>query len=210
MILTIATLLLVSSTVIDADSILNNAAEEFSYDQPEDFVAGQVPYDARSEDFIEAAATEQFSYDAQDKWGGVCVSGNKGRQSPINIVTSAVQTSAAVPPLVFSGWSTSINGEFTNNGHSVQFDPQTKLAKTTTAYGIYTVQQLHMHWGRYTGEGSEHTIDGQASELEIHFVHTKEDTQQSGPTYVVIGVLASASSIGMSGPYGNNWTPVVS
>ena len=142
-----------------------------------------------------------FSYDEQTKWGGVCVSGNQGMQSPVNIVTSAVKDEL-LPPLKFSGWSARYDGYFTNTGHSVQFDPRTPgAAKTSTKAGMYALQQVHMHWGRKQGEGSEHKINGRASELEIHFVHTKVDPNQPGPTYAVIGVLADASRIKGVGPW---------
>ena len=45
-----------------------------------------------------------------------------------------------------------------------------------------------MHWGRSTGEGSEHRIDSDQAELEIHFVHYKNgvtDTTQKDYITVV-------------------------
>jgi carbonic anhydrase len=47
-----------------------------------------------------------------------------------------------------------------------------------------------MHWGGVAGEGSEHMIDGEGSELELHFVHTKKSSTQSGPQFAVVAVLA--------------------
>ncbi len=41
-------------------------------------------------------------------------------------------------------------------------------------HGTYVMKQFHMHWGRKTGEGSEHRINGLQHEVEIHFVHIKE------------------------------------
>ena len=31
----------------------------------------------------------------------------------------------------------------------------------------YTLAQFHFHWGRTNEEGSEHTLDGRASPLEV-------------------------------------------
>jgi carbonic anhydrase len=145
--------------------------------------------------------SEGFDYNDQDTWGGMCVSDNEGRQSPIDIVTRAT-IDQELPKLKFAGWSTHCYGEFTNNGHSVQFNPRPPCrATTSTKYGVYALQQLHMHWGRRREEGSEHTINGHASELEIHFVHTKKDSEQSGPTYMVIAVLASVAEAPIVGPW---------
>jgi carbonic anhydrase len=142
-----------------------------------------------------------FDYDEQDKWGGVCVSGNEGRQSPINIIPSAT-VDQALPELVFTGWTSRYDGELTNNGHSIQFNPSIPgQAMTGTLFGEYALQQVHMHWGRHEGEGSEHTVNGHASELEIHFVHTKRDPQQTGPMYMVIGVFADAVRSPRFGPW---------
>ena len=46
-----------------------------------------------------AADPVEFSYDAQDEWPGVCVTGNTGRQSPINIVTEDVRESSRLTEL---------------------------------------------------------------------------------------------------------------
>lgn len=152
-------------------------------------------------DFASIMPEGGFSYNKQGKWGGMCVSGNQGKQSPINIITSAVHNES-LPPLEFSGWSSGYNGDFTNTGHSVRFDLRTPgTSKTSTKAGMYTLQQVQMHWGRKQGEGSEHKINGQASELEIHFVHTKVDPSQPGPTYAMIAVLGDASKIHGIGPW---------
>ncbi|XP_076028813.1 putative carbonic anhydrase 3 [Oratosquilla oratoria] len=49
----------------------------------------------------------------------------------------------------------------------------------------YTFVQLHFHWGEYDDLGSEHTVDGEAFPLEIHFVHQSKDG-----SLAVLGVFA--------------------
>lgn len=59
-----------------------------------------------------------------------------------------------------------------------------------------------MHWGRQDGEGSEHLIDGRASELEIHFVHTKQNAPSSDQSYyAVIAVMAEVDYVEGCGPW---------
>ena len=35
----------------------------------------------------------------------------------------------------------------------------------------YQLLQLHFHWGRRNGRGSEHTINGEKFPMEMHLVH---------------------------------------
>jgi len=55
----------------------------------------------------------------------------------------------------------------------------------------YKLLQVHLHWGMDENEGSEHTMDGNAAPLEIHFVH--KNTGLPGADYkdqlLVIGIL---------------------
>ena len=136
------------------------------------------------------AAEAEFNYINQNLWGGVCTTGSE--MSPIDIDTSEVVVDSSLTELQFNDWDTAYAGTFGNNGHSVQFDPDTPGAATTVNFlGTYSLQQFHMHWGRRTGEGSEHRIDGSQAELEIHFVHTKVGTNDTSQRdYItVIGVL---------------------
>ena len=149
---------------------------------------------------------DEFSYEAQTQWTGVCESGNTGRQSPINIETANVSVNAQLTDLQLGdGWTTPITGTFKNGGHNVQFDPtsSTNPAVLTTNYlGEYRVLQMHMHWGANNQQGSEHTIDGASYPLELHFVHEKVGTPDStiGDNLAVIGVFAKADdSMAISG-----------
>ena len=57
-------------------------------------------------------------------------------------------------------------------GHSVQvnFNPGSTVSGAPLE-GSYSLAQFHLHWGQAKGRGSEHTIDGAATEAELHFVH---------------------------------------
>jgi carbonic anhydrase len=99
-------------------------------------------------------------------------------------------------------WNVGYDGKFENTGHSIQFTPDIKGASTITYHDTYDLQQVHMHWGRKDREGSEHLIDGIASEMEIHFVHTKRGGRKSDPAYhAVIAVLAEVDYVDKCGPW---------
>ena len=121
----------------------------------------------------QSSTKSDFSYTAQGEWPGVCTTGR--RQSPINIITSNVQCSTNLWPLQFNnGYSQLVSGSWENNGHSVDFALDDKAnAIMTTPVGQYKLYDIHFHWGAGQGQGSEHLINGRASELEIHFVHNK-------------------------------------
>lgn len=142
-------------------------------------------------------AGEDFSYYSQGAWGGVCVRGNRNRQSPIQIWKHNVKESSQLTPLQLSGWDVGYNGEFENTGHNVQFNPKRPGRATTTTFsGTYELQQVHMHWGRYNGEGSEHTIDRTSTELELHFVHTKRGGSVTDKDYyTVVAVMAEVDYV---------------
>lgn len=77
-------------------------------------------------------------------------------------------------------------GAVVNNGHAVQFTPQSKSNLTTTIPSVqdgsssselseYLLQQLHFHWQKdgdgESGGGSEHSIQGAFYPMEMHMVH---------------------------------------
>lgn len=135
----------------------------------------------------------EFSYDAQNVWPGICVQGNENRQSPIDIIVENVEVNTDLIDLDLDDWNIGYDGVFSNTGDNVQFDPNIPfLATTQNHLGTYEVQQLHMHWGTITGEGSEHRVDSEQAELEIHFVQLLQGgTDPDARNYIsVIAVLA--------------------
>ena len=145
---------------------------------------------------LSAVQSATFSYSAQDQWPGICVTGNTGRQSPINIITDDVEEENDLTALVFSSeYSNPIGGDFDNTCQNVEFTPEdTVNALMTTPVGTYKLRQLHFHWGRMSGEGTEHLVDGTAEEFEVHFVHDMVNgmDQSAGDAVAVLAVRGKA------------------
>ena len=115
-----------------------------------------------------------FSYTAQKKWPGICVKQNEGRQSPINIDTSRVKRRKLTPLKFNSAFLKRTEGIFKNTCQNVEFTPAESVkAVVQTPVGKYKLEQFHFHWGRKSGEGTEHLVNRKAEELEIHFVFEK-------------------------------------
>lgn len=136
------------------------------------------------------AVEEDFSYDRQDIWPGVCVTGNNNMQSPIDI--DDADFDGNLMELMMNGWDVGYDGTFFNGGHNVQFDPDMPAEATTeTNLGTFEVLQFHMHWGTTTGTGSEHLVSGEAEELEIHFVHRNRNQPDvnASDAFAVVAVL---------------------
>ena len=147
---------------------------------------------------ISAAQSASFSYTAQDEWPGICVTGNTGRQSPINIITDDVEEDDdKLTALKFnSDYTSQIDGEFENTCQNVEFTPASSVnAIMTTPVGKYKFKQFHFHWGAKAGEGTEHLVDGVAEEFEVHFVHEKIGGSAGDPDFnAVLAVRGKKSS----------------
>ena len=124
---------------------------------------------------ISVVQSTSFSYSTQNKWPGVCTRRSKySRQSPINIITRRVTRKYVCPTPIklSSSYFSPVDGTFVNNGHSVQFTPDKRtVAQMTTPDGNYNLLQFHFHWGRTSGQGTEHQVNGKAADFEVHFVH---------------------------------------
>ena len=139
---------------------------------------------------IEGTNQSSFSwgykkYNGPDKLGDYFSLASSGqRQSPINLPGGVSWTvekinSGAVnhPPISFADcyWDSSVEGELSNDGHSVKFQigiPNNFTIKKGP-YGDeeYQFKQLHFHWGSIDSKGSEHTINGKRFPMEMHMVH---------------------------------------
>lgn len=145
---------------------------------------------------ISLAESASFSYKEQDQWPGICVRGNTGRQSPINIVTRNVKERKLAPLKFNSAFFKSVEGEFENTCQNVEFTPAKSVnAIVQTPVGKYKLLQFHFHWGRQSGEGTEHLVNGIAEEFEIHFVCEKigGEDPTAGDVLAVIGVRGKVS-----------------
>ena len=142
-----------------------------------------------------ASDAPTYNYDEQSLWPDVCVNGNNGRQTPIDIITDKVEMDTRLMDLKFGeGWKKPVSGTYAKKGYTVQFDPTSTTSPdvlTTNHIGDYRVLQLHMHWGRNDTEGSEHVVNGKSYPLELHFVHTKVEPEipSDGDFLAVVGVF---------------------
>ncbi|XP_060062699.1 carbonic anhydrase 2-like [Ylistrum balloti] len=95
------------------------------------------------------------------------------RQSPIDIVTAQAEFDPTLPDHPFQvNYKAETNMELENNGHSVkaQMKERSELCGGPLE-GTYLLEQFHLHWGKNKGQGSEHTIDGEMYDAELHLVH---------------------------------------
>ena len=127
-------------------------------------------------------------------------------QSPINIITSEVKSNPLLTDLKFTGYNTRCDGTFSStHGHNVQFTLKTPGSAVLFNHSNeYELQQFHMHWGRKSGEGSEHCVDGRNYEVEIHFVHTKKGNTDMTEKdhFCVVAVFADVTEgASISGPW---------
>ena len=147
---------------------------------------------------VSFAESASFSYTAQDEWPGICVMGNTGRQSPIDIVTEDVEEEDDLAPLKFSSvFYAKISGDFENTCQNVEFTPSVSVnAIIDTPVGMYKLKQFHFHWGKISGEGSEHLVNGKAEEFEIHFVSENilGTNTKAGDALAVIAVRGEVSN----------------
>lgn len=74
----------------------------------------------------------------------------------------------------------------------------------------YIFEQLHFHWGMAQGEGSEHYVDSQPGELELHVVHRNAkysnitEAARNSDGIVVIGVLYKSNNDAPPHPFMRN------
>lgn len=125
------------------------------------------------------------------------------RQSPVDVDTDNLVMSDESMNLMLTNFDRSYSGNFTNKGHSVQFDPDEgpPTATFVNHQGTYELKQFHFHWGTTDSEGSEHTVDGTSYSGELHFVTrrtTGDDTD--GNAFAVLGVLLTSDDSASSNP----------
>ncbi|XP_070762423.1 carbonic anhydrase 4b [Enoplosus armatus] len=111
-----------------------------------------------------------------DVWGLVSQHCSGRAQSPVNIVTRRVLLDERLTPFHFIGYQDTFHGRLINNGHTAELDlPSSMRIKGGNLAVPYKAYQLHLHWGKDGGPGSEHTIDGEQFPMEMHIVHIKEE-----------------------------------
>ncbi|XP_047195600.1 carbonic anhydrase 4b [Hippoglossus stenolepis] len=110
-----------------------------------------------------------------ETWGLVSRHCSGRSQSPVNIVTRRALPDERLTSLHLTGYQETFHSHFINTGHSVKLDlPWSIRIKEGNLSGTYKAIQLHLHWGKDGGPGSEHLIDGEQFPMEMHIVHIKE------------------------------------
>lgn len=108
-----------------------------------------------------ADAAAHWAYTDQADWGGACPTGTA--QSPVALTTA---DAVDLPDIVTTYPAGA--GTFLDNGHTLQFTPDAG-GRTTIGGDAYDLVQFHFH------SLSEHTLNGKAYPLEIHFVNRNAD-----------------------------------
>lgn len=88
-------------------------------------------------------------------------------QSPINIETSNTITSEDLPDISVSYSPFAMN--IVDNGHTIQVNATDDKNTTLFNGSTYRFAQFHLH------RHSEHTINGDASAMELHIVHIDDE-----------------------------------
>lgn len=119
------------------------------------------------------------------------------RQSPIDISVGETDHDPQLP---------AIRAEYRpcpllnleNTGVSWQlhfYDPDISSLTGGPLGNEYKIVQMHAHWGRASGHGSEHTVDGAAYDAELHMVHYNTKYPSAGEAFdksdglAVLGML---------------------
>ncbi|MCJ8740776.1 hypothetical protein PDJAM_G00062750 [Pangasius djambal] len=96
-------------------------------------------------------------------------------QSPINIVTHKARHDPRLTPIIFEGYTETLNVTVQNLGNTAVLAlPPSLRIRGGNLPATYRAVQLHLHWGVGDGPGSEHTVDGEKYPMELHIVHIKE------------------------------------
>ncbi|XP_006874118.1 PREDICTED: carbonic anhydrase 15-like [Chrysochloris asiatica] len=134
---------------------------------------------------VRAELEGAWCYDSQDPkcgpthWQEMASACGGPAQSPINIDLHLVQRDPTLGPFIFQGYDSAPPGPWTleNNGHTALLHVDTGLQGRLEMRGAglpppsYRALQLHFHWGTPASAGSEHSLDGQRSSMEMHVVH---------------------------------------
>lgn len=91
-------------------------------------------------------------------------------QSPINIDMSTIQYSKDLAPIKISYKTTP--SYLINDGQAIRVHyAQGSVISGANLENEYGVVQFHFHWGSKNGCGSEHLIDNEQADAELHIVH---------------------------------------
>jgi len=133
-------------------------------------------------------------------WFPLAVQGS--RQSPVDIEGIACETAACRKWKELSATfspTAHLRLEHTGRSWQVTFDPIASSLTGGPLASEFKVMQMHAHWGGEGGRGSEHSLEGQRFDGELHIVHY--NTKYRRPEYAVdksdgLAVLAVFLQVG--------------
>ncbi|KAL3109171.1 hypothetical protein niasHT_013951 [Heterodera trifolii] len=156
------------------------------------------------QELIHVLSEKTFSYELLELWGGQCQTGQ--RQSPIDIRKEWFAEDKT-PPIQFVNYEKQHIVKMHNNGHTVFVNgfntwPERPFITDGGLGSIrYLLDQFHFHWSQ-NGDGSEHTVDGQHFDAELHLVHIKEgltleEALRTPDGLAVVGIFYKTASTGL-------------
>ncbi|ASK51291.1 Carbonic anhydrase, GAG-binding MV membrane protein [Eptesipox virus] len=95
------------------------------------------------------------------------------QQSPININTHNVKYDKTLKSLVLKYNNRSAT-HLINTGKTIKIKCNNRFPMIISSGPLkynYTVEEIHLHWGKDNNIGSEHTVNGKHFSGEIHIVH---------------------------------------
>ncbi|XP_043071704.1 carbonic anhydrase 13 isoform X1 [Drosophila grimshawi] len=161
-------------------------------------------------------ASGQFNYDQQGRdWAGTCATGRS--QSPIRLADNTA-IRRPIPRIRFTNYNRALQSPLimTNNGHTANIVlPPTNNGQRASIQGgllpgTFEAQSVHFHWGSANSRGSEHLINGQRYDVEMHIVHknvryaTVAEASLRPDGLAVLGVMLQAVPTLISTHFGLN------
>ncbi|XP_034489034.1 carbonic anhydrase 2-like [Drosophila innubila] len=114
----------------------------------------------------------EYNYDQQGAdWTGTCRYGRN--QSPIDL-TQKHATMKHLPRIEFEKYDLALRTPLllVNNGHTAHMElPPVGHIKGGMLRGKFVPQSVHFHWGSLISKGSEHAINNERYDAEIHIIH---------------------------------------
>ncbi|CAC5424891.1 CA [Mytilus coruscus] len=137
---------------------------------------------------------EHFIYTKSSEWSTQFPDSNGTKQSPINLVSkTAIYDPKLREKLLSISYTSSRETDFLNNGQTVVIYPksrndtsvrQEQAVRSVITGGPldddeYELAEIRFHWGRCSGRGSEHTVNGKAFPMELQFIHWNSTLYQN-------------------------------
>ncbi|EDV93935.1 GH18016 [Drosophila grimshawi] len=123
-----------------------------------------------------------------------------------------------IPQIRFTNYNRALQSPLmmTNNGHTANIvlpptnNGQRALIEGGLLPGTFEAQTVHFHWGSENSHGSEHLINGQRYDVEMHIVHknvryaTVAEASLRSDGLAVLGVMLQAVPSLISSHFGLN------